>query len=290
MRGISSNTRSCGSADTCVPSLFLAPDYAASLIRTSRTIHVLQGLGYAVTQTDGDNAMTHAEPAGLMAFWADIDPDYEMRFLEWHNCEHMPERVSVPGFREGRRYRSIGDAPRYLMMYLTESADVLSSDGYMERLNDPTPWTRESLGHFRRPSRNVYTLLSTCGDTSLRESPYLVSIRFDIAPEAGNRIRSSIRNELLPGWAALPQAGRAQFYGIDTVVSGIETAERGIYEGGPGSQRFLLLAECAQSGAIDSEDWQALWINLDESMTGGSPPITHVIRETFRIDYMLPAP
>ena len=192
MRDISAKTRSCGSADICVPSLFLPPDYAASPIGTSRTIHVLQGLGYAVTQTDGDNAMTHAEPAGLMAFWADIDPDYEMRFLEWHNCEHMPERVSVPGFREGRRYRSIGNAPRYLMMYLTESADVLSSDGYMERLNDPTPWTRESLGHFRRPSRNVYTLLSTCGDTSLRESPYLVSIRFDIAPEAGNRIRSSI--------------------------------------------------------------------------------------------------
>ena len=51
--------------------------------------------------------MTRAEPAGLMAFWADIDPDYEMRFLEWHNCEHMPERVSVPGFCEGRRYRGI---------------------------------------------------------------------------------------------------------------------------------------------------------------------------------------
>ena len=60
-----------------------------------------------MTQTVGDNAMTHAEPAGLMAFWADIDTDYEMRFLEWHNCEHMPERVSVPGFCEGRRYRGI---------------------------------------------------------------------------------------------------------------------------------------------------------------------------------------
>ena len=31
--------------------------------------------------------MAHDEPAGLMAFRADIDPDYEARFLEWHNCE-----------------------------------------------------------------------------------------------------------------------------------------------------------------------------------------------------------
>ena len=68
--------------------------------------------------------MTPAEPAGLMAFWAEIDADYEMRFLEWHNCEHMPERVSVPGFREGRRYRDVGDAPWYLMTYLTENAGV----------------------------------------------------------------------------------------------------------------------------------------------------------------------
>ena len=35
---------------------------------------------------------------GLMAFWAEIDESYVDRFRQWHNCEHMPERVSVPGF------------------------------------------------------------------------------------------------------------------------------------------------------------------------------------------------
>ena len=151
--------------------------------------------------------MTDGEPAGLMAFWADIDSGYEPRFLEWHNCEHMPERVSVPGFREGRRYRDLGGLPRYLMMYFTESAGVLGSDAYTERLNHPTPWTRESLGHFRNPSRNVYSVLAEHGRTSPRESPYLISVRFDIAPEADARIRSSIRSALLPGWTALPNVG-----------------------------------------------------------------------------------
>ena len=54
-----------------------------------------------MTETTEAGAPARDEPAGLMAFWADIDRDYESRFLEWHNCEHMPERVSVPGFREG---------------------------------------------------------------------------------------------------------------------------------------------------------------------------------------------
>ena len=56
-----------------------------------------------------------------MAFRAETGPGYEARFLEWHNCEHMPERVSVPGFREGRRYRDLGGSPRFLMMYFTDS-------------------------------------------------------------------------------------------------------------------------------------------------------------------------
>ncbi len=42
---------------------------------------------------------------GLMGFWADIDEDYVLRFQEWHNYEHIPERVGIPGFNAGRRYR-----------------------------------------------------------------------------------------------------------------------------------------------------------------------------------------
>ena len=233
--------------------------------------------------------MAHDESAGLMAFWADIGSDYEARFLEWHNCEHMPERVSVPGFHEGRRYRGLHGSPSYLMMYFTENAGVLASDAYTERLDHPTPWTRESLGHFRNPSRNVYAVLADQGCTTLRESPYLIAIRFDIAPAAEARLRSSIRNALLPEWAALPGVGRVRFYGIDAVVSGIETTERGIYEGGPGSQCFLLLTECAHPGVAESDGWQAPWLGLDEGMAGAGPPIAHVIREAFRIDYALPA-
>ena len=229
------------------------------------------------------------EPVGLMAFWADIDRDYEPRFLEWHNCEHMPERVSVPGFCEGRRYRALGDTPRYLMMYLTEGAEVLESDAYVERLNDPTPWTRESLGHFRNPSRNVYALLADQGRTSLRESPYVISIRFDVAPPVEHLLRSTIADELLPGWAVLHEVGRVRLYGIDAAVSGIETAERGIYEGGPGAQRFLLLVDCARPEVVETEDWRSSWAGLDEGMAGDGASIVHVIREAFRIDYVLPA-
>ena len=132
-------------------------------------------------------------------------------------------------------------------------------------------------------------MLADQGRTSLRESPYVIAIRFDLAPAAEARLRSSIRDALLPEWTGLPGVGRVRFYGIDAFVSGIETAERGIYEGGPGSQRFLLLAECARPDVVESEGWRASWLGLDEDMAGDGPPIAHVIREAFRIDYALPA-
>ena len=114
-------------------------------------------------------------------------------------------------------------------------------------------------------------------------------MRFDIATTAEARIRSSVAGALAPGLAALSDVGRVRFYGIDAVVSGIETAERGIYEGGPGSQRYLLLAECARPDVMESGDRRALWASLDEGAAGGDPPIAHVVCEAFRIDYLLPA-
>lgn len=234
--------------------------------------------------------MTNSTATGLMAFWADIDADYEKRFLEWHNCEHMPERVAIPGFREGRRYHGIGDAPAYLMMYLTERPAVLKSDHYMERLNEPTPWTSESLTHFRNPSRNIYGLIAEHGDATPNDAPYLISVRFDMAQGAEDQVRSAIERDVLPGWCALPPVGRARFYGINAAISGIETAERGIYGGGPGAQRYLLLVDCALPGAAESAEWRTIWTDLARAEHGGEAVIAHVIQEAFWIDYVLAAP
>ena len=223
--------------------------------------------------------MAQPTPRGLMAFWADIDADYEHRFLEWHNCEHMPERVSVPGFQEGRRYHGIGDAPAYLMMYFADNAEVLQSAPYVARLNDPTPWTQESLTHFRNPSRNVYDLALEAGDGGLIAAPYMVSIRFD-APDP---TLDAIKHRLLPGWATLDGVGRVRFYAINAAVSGIETAERSIYGGGPVAQPYLLLVECTLSETAESDDWQAAWADA----TDGGNAVAHTLAERFWIDYAL---
>ena len=36
--------------------------------------------------------------------WNDIAPGMERAFRDWHDEEHIPERVGVPGFLSGRRF------------------------------------------------------------------------------------------------------------------------------------------------------------------------------------------
>jgi hypothetical protein len=86
---------------------------------------------------------------GALAIWNGIAPDGEDDFYRWHNTEHIPERVGVPGFLRGRRYLSTTRPRDFFTLYETESVETIRSAPYLARLNDPTPWTRRVLPHFR---------------------------------------------------------------------------------------------------------------------------------------------
>ena len=115
--------------------------------------------------------MRAQEPTGPMAFWGDVKADYIAEFRQWHKCEHVPERVGIPGFTVGRRDRGIGEAPMFFMTYETEDPGVLSGAPYLTRLNDPTPWTRKSVARLRNGVRTVYRLKASAGSPCPTESP-----------------------------------------------------------------------------------------------------------------------
>jgi hypothetical protein len=88
--------------------------------------------------------MTEAPP-GILAIFNNAAPGREAEFEEWFQHEHLAERLAVPGFLLGRRYEAVSGQPRYFNFYLTQSADVLKSAGYIERLNHPTPMTHRIM-------------------------------------------------------------------------------------------------------------------------------------------------
>lgn len=100
----------------------------------------------------------------FLAIWHDIDPAMEAEWHRWHTYEHLPERVGVPGFLAGRRYMS-DDAPLHRCFTLYEGAELSTFNGpaYLERLNNPTPWTRSMAPAFRAFMRGACRLVATAG-------------------------------------------------------------------------------------------------------------------------------
>ena len=45
----------------------------------------------------------------------------------WHTHEHLPERLSIPGFRRGTRWISTAGDPRYMVLYEVDSLAGLPS-------------------------------------------------------------------------------------------------------------------------------------------------------------------
>ena len=93
---------------------------------------------------------------GILAIFNNAEPGREAEFEEWFQHEHLAERIAVPGFLLGRRYEALSGQPRYFNFYLTQSADVLKSAAYLERLDHPTPMTHTIMsGIFKDMIRTV---------------------------------------------------------------------------------------------------------------------------------------
>lgn len=110
--------------------------------------------------------MSVASAGGILAIWNDIDAQVAGDYEHWYQRQHLYERVSIPGFRYGRRYLAPDSSPRFFTFYETDAPNVLTGGIYVERLNDPTPWTQSLMPHFRNVSRTICVQARVAGDQS----------------------------------------------------------------------------------------------------------------------------
>ncbi len=194
---------------------------------------------------------------GLMAFWANIEAEHEMAFLEWHNTEHIPERVAVPGFLLGRRYRVASDTARFLMCYDTKNTDVLVSQRYLEALNSPTPRTRQALTWFRAPLRNLYSLHDACGQTGPTATPVLATIRIDAAEhgiEPSSKSLSPAELQSAAGEATGVEITRLAIYRVDPAGAGVPTGERAIHGAAAQETGTLIWIETTDLSLLENSE------------------------------------
>jgi len=104
-----------------------------------------------------------SEP-GVLAIFHEARAGREAEYDAWYQTEHLVERLSVPGFLYGRRYKGIPGTIGYFAFYVVTSPAVLTSKPYLERLDNPTPMTRRMMAEvFFNMNRTVCTRKARCG-------------------------------------------------------------------------------------------------------------------------------
>jgi hypothetical protein len=154
--------------------------------------------------------------------WNDVQAPGRDLFYQWHDKEHMPERLGLPGFVRGRRYAAAGASPEWFTIYETASLDTLVSPAYLERLNSPTPATTQTLKFFENTARSVCDLRYGIGQST---GGFVVAVRFDAVQGGNDSAMTAIAARVLPALLAQPGVLACKLYGADGGASRIDTAE-----------------------------------------------------------------
>jgi hypothetical protein len=123
---------------------------------------------------------------------------------DWHTHEHLPERLSIPGFLRGTRWIALQGQPRYLVLYEVRQLDTLTSGPYLERLNHPTPWTSKMMPSYRGMTRGLCSVLGSYGFGMGR---VCLQIRFAARAGAEASLGERLTGEILPKLPSRPGIG-----------------------------------------------------------------------------------
>ena len=178
---------------------------------------------------------------GMIVIWNDIKEEMRDEFVQWHSIEHLPERVSIPGFISGQRWHGEDASPQYLTTYVTQNTGVLTSDAYIQRLNDPTPWTLKTVAAFRHTCRAAGEVIWEYGSKK-GYGGHILAIRITELEDL------TILTEHLNSLANSPEQCftellRARLVLTTPTASQLPTAERAVRTGDQNEPHMVLLLE-----------------------------------------------
>lgn len=159
----------------------------------------------------------------FLAIWHDIADGEHGEYIEWHTREHMPERLSIPGFRTGKRLHD-PQAGRYVFgtIYAGDTVEVFRSEAYLERLNNPTPWTAAVAPSFQNFLRIACERIATAGRG---DGGSMATIRFDFAAANAMAGLEAAGQALVEAILALPGICCVHLGAARREVSGVRTRE-----------------------------------------------------------------
>lgn len=165
---------------------------------------------------------------GAVAIWHDIAPEGLAEFYAWHGEEHMPERVSIPGFVSGRRFAARAADLQFFNLYETQSPQVVLGPDYKARLDNPTPRTFSAVRHFRRVARSLcrVVLKHSMAQSGLAQGGLIATLRYDIDETQEVADLEGLQQSIIPALAGQAGICSISLLVADRAASGYVNAEQ----------------------------------------------------------------
>jgi len=181
--------------------------------------------------------------------WWEVSPEARSEWEDWHTHEHMPERLSIPGFLRGTRWVAHSGQPSYFVLYETANLKTVTSGAYLERLNHPTPWSQPMMPHHRNMVRSLCRVRAAFGGGLAHA---LATIRFSPSPRRRAAVLKWLANEVMPSLPARKGLTSAGLLESVPPMAVPQTAEQKIRGGDAHADCVLLV------GGYDADAVQAV--------------------------------
>ena len=195
---------------------------------------------------------------------------------DWHTHEHLPERLSIPGFLRGTRWVSSDGKTRYFVMYEVEALATLQSEAYLQRLNNPSPWTTKLMPSYRGMTRGLCAVSGSFG-MGIGQVGLLIRLKPEVHMESS--LRAWLLNTILPGLPSRDGLGSA--YLFEGALAPLMTNEQRIRGADAGVDWALFVTGYREGALAKLADGDLSRAQIEEHGGGA------VSEAKYRMHYML---
>ena len=166
----------------------------------------------------GERIVVEKKGTAIMVVYTDVAVEPDADSNAWYNQEHLPERLSNPGFLDGARYEALRGGPRYLAVCELESAEALQSDEYQRQRANPTDWSKRvsplmaAGGMVRNVYTQIYPAESDPHTLGHGMAPALQIGRMDVPPEIEDKYNYYYDNVRTAGDLKIPGCMQVRRY------------------------------------------------------------------------------
>jgi len=211
-----------------------------------------------------------------VVIYSNYPPEYREEHCRFHSYEHLLERVSTKGFLRGRRLNALDEgSPSAFALYEVADKSVTVQGEYIDKLNNPTPWTQKFRPLADYASRTLCEVVASAG---LGTGPRAMTVRFSPAAGREEALRAWLLETVSGEFASSEGRVGAHFLARDRSIERPMTEEERICAHGAGSVEsdWILLVE----------GWdEAMLRDLGRGLLGEESLVSHGARPGVILDF-----